>query len=179
MQIRRVVVANNSAGKSVVSLEGPSPKAKALQHTPGFVVTPLWFTKAPLQSAPVGADGTITSDTLLPGAGESSFMVVTFPPDSVFMSPHFNPALSGAEFAESAPGIAQAMEPENPGMHKTATVDYCVVLDGEVMMELDDGKTVHLRQHDTVVQNGGRHAWRNPSDKPATLAFILMGAAKP
>ena len=178
MNVRRVVIANNSEGKSVVSLDGPSPKSRALQHTPGFIATPLWFTTGPTQVAPVGQDRIASAETLLPGAGGSSFMVVTFPPDSVFMSPEFNPALSGAEFVEAVPGIAHAMEPENPGMHTTATVDYCIVLEGEAVLELDDGKVVHLKTHDTVIQNGGRHAWRNPSDKPVTMAFILIGATK-
>ena len=61
-------------------------------------------------------------------------------------------------------------------MHTTPTVDYGVVLDGEVWLELDDGKTVHLKEHDVVVQNGTRHAWRNKGTKPATMAFVLIGA---
>ena len=51
-----------------------------------------------------------------------------------------------------------------PGMHTTATIDFEVVLDGEIWLELDDGVEVHLRAGDTVVQNGTRHAWRNHGD---------------
>jgi hypothetical protein len=68
------------------------------------------------------------------------------------------------------------MEPENPGMHTTPTIDYGFVLNVEIWLELDDGKTVHLKEHDVVVQNGARHAWRNKSDKPVTMAFVLIGA---
>ena len=53
------------------------------------------------------------------------------------------------------------MEPDAPGMHTTATIDFEVVLEGEVWLELDDGEEVHLRVGDCVVQNGTRHAWRN------------------
>ena len=69
--------------------------------------------------------------------------------------------------------LAAAMEPDNPGVHQTATVDYGVVLDGEVHLELDDGVKIRLTAGDTIVQLGSRHAWRNPTDRPATVAFVL------
>ena len=63
-------------------------------------------------------------------------------------------------------------------MHKTDSVDYGILLDGEIWLELDDGKEVHLKRHDTVIQNGTRHAWRNRSDKPTTIALVLIGAGR-
>jgi hypothetical protein len=45
-----------------------------------------------------------------------------------------------------------------------------------VWLELDDGKQIHLHRHDVVVQNGTRHAWRNKSEKPVKMAFVLIGA---
>jgi quercetin dioxygenase-like cupin family protein len=64
-------------------------------------------------------------------------------------------------------------------MHTTDSVDYVVVLDGQVWLELDDGKLTHLRAGDTVVQNGTRHAWRNLADEPVTLAVVQVGANRP
>jgi hypothetical protein len=126
---------------------------------------------------PVGNDPmSVPGSSLLPGPGGSTFMIVTFPPDSVMASPDFDPAKAGPEHLAAAPAIAETFETENPGMHTTPTVDYAIVLDGEVWLELDDGKTIHLKQHDTVVQQGARHGWRNKSDTPATLAFVLLGA---
>ena len=61
-------------------------------------------------------------------------------------------------------------------MHKTNTVDYAVVYEGEIWLELDDGKAVHLERGDVVVQNGTRHAWRNKGTKPVTMMFFLNGA---
>jgi quercetin dioxygenase-like cupin family protein len=81
-----------------------------------------------------------------------------------------------AEFEAALPGLAGHMEPDAPGMHTTATIDFEVVLDGEVWLELDDGVEVHLRPGDTVVQNGTRHAWRNHGDEPARLAVFIVGA---
>jgi uncharacterized cupin superfamily protein len=83
-----------------------------------------------------------------------------------------------AEFEATLPGLASYMEPDAPGMHTTDTIDFEVVLDGEVWLELDDGVEVHLRAGDTVVQNGTRHAWRNRSDRPARMAFVLIGAQR-
>ena len=65
-----------------------------------------------------------------PGPGGSTFLVVTFPPDSVMMSPEFDPALAGPEHVAAAPGIAETFEMDNPGMHTTPTVDYACVIDG-------------------------------------------------
>jgi quercetin dioxygenase-like cupin family protein len=61
-------------------------------------------------------------------------------------------------------------------MHTTDTVDYGIVLEGEVWLELDDGKQIHLQAHDVVVQNGTRHAWRNKTQTPVKMAFVLIGA---
>jgi quercetin dioxygenase-like cupin family protein len=61
-------------------------------------------------------------------------------------------------------------------MHKTNTVDYAVVYEGEIWLELDDTKTVHLKKVDVVVQNGTRHAWRNKGTAPVTMLFFLNGA---
>ena len=63
-------------------------------------------------------------------------------------------------------------------MHTTPTVDYGIVLEGEIWLELDNGQLWKLKKHDIIVQNGTRHAWRNPSSSPATLAFVLIGAGE-
>ena len=65
---------------------------------------------------------------------------------------------------------------EPDGMHTTPTVDYAIVLDGEIWLELDEGRSTLLRRHDVVIQNGTRHAWRNKSERAATVAFVLIGA---
>jgi quercetin dioxygenase-like cupin family protein len=67
---------------------------------------------------------------------------------------------------------------DDPGMHTTDSVDYDVVLEGEITLELDDGKEVQLKKHDVVVQNGNRHAWRNKSSAPAVMLFVLIGAKR-
>jgi quercetin dioxygenase-like cupin family protein len=81
-----------------------------------------------------------------------------------------------AEIEEKWPGMADHMEPDNPGMHTTDTIDYEYVISGEVWLELDDGEEVHLKAGDTVVQNGTRHAWRNKSNEPCRMVVCLIGA---
>jgi quercetin dioxygenase-like cupin family protein len=58
-------------------------------------------------------------------------------------------------------------------MHKTNTVDYAIVYEGEIWLELDDVKIVHLKRGDAVVQNGTRHEWRNNGTTPATMSSFL------
>jgi mannose-6-phosphate isomerase-like protein (cupin superfamily) len=176
MTFRRVVTAKNSAGKSVVVSDGVSPREMALKHTPGFVAAPIW-TVASVPTLPHdGKDPMASNGTLLQPAGGSTFIVVTFPPDAVMMSPDFRPDLAGPEHLVAAPGIAETFEMENPGMHTTPTVDYGIVLSGNVTLELDDGATVNLSAGDTFVQHGARHAWRNPNSEPTTVAFVMVGA---
>lgn len=176
MPIRRVVAARDAAGRSVVVSDGPAPREAVLQHTPGFVVAPIWLEAATPTLPGTGDDVLPLGGTLLPGPGGAVFMVVTFPPDSVMARPEFRPDLSGAEFAAATPGIAECFEVDDPGMHTTPTVDYAIVLSGNLSLRLDDGVLVPLGAGDTVVQHGTRHGWSNPTDQPATVAFVLTGA---
>jgi len=70
------------------------------------------------------------------------------------------------------------MEPDNPGMHTTDTVDFDYIISGEVWLELDDGQQVHLQAGDCVIQNGARHAWRNKSSEPCVVAVAIVGARR-
>ena len=105
-------------------------------------------------------------------------MIITFPPDSVMMDPSFNPAEAGAEYMRVLPGLAECFEMNNPGMHTTDSVDYGILLSGRLQIELDDGVTIELAPDDVVVQNGTRHAWRNRSEEPATMLFVLVGVKR-
>lgn len=173
MTIRRVVTGRDSCGKSVVALDGPPPWSKDFEHTPGFASSFVWSTTAEVRPDPT--DPTTEATSIVPGPGGSAFLLVTFPPDAVMADPHFDPEAAGREHAEESPGLVEYFEPNAPGMHTTPTVDYGIVLDGEIWLELDDGETVHLKKHDVIVQNGTRHAWRNRSSCPTKMAFVLLG----
>ena len=179
MQVRRVVTGLDPEGRAVVVSDGPPPRSHDLKHDPGMSTAMLWAT-APAEPLPDGgADPTVNVLCQVPLPGGTCFLIVRFPPDSVYAEPGFDAAAADAEQRIVSPGIAELFEPDNPGMHTTDSVDYVVVLAGEVCLELDDGQLSRLRAGDTVVQNGTRHAWRNLSGEPVTLAVVQVGAGRP
>jgi mannose-6-phosphate isomerase-like protein (cupin superfamily) len=179
MKVRRVVVSNGADGKGAVQSDGFAPRAVQYKSVPGFASALLWSTPgAPAVGASVPAVDATPEVKFVPGPGETRLMFVTFPPDAVMMRADFDPAAFGAEFAQNAPGLAERFEMDSPGMHTTDSIDYDVVLEGEIVLELDGGKEVLLKAHDVCVQHGTRHAWRNRSDKPATMLFVLVGASR-
>ena len=178
MSIRRIITGHSSAGKSVFVGDAQAPRTTAFKHVPGFVTSLLWETP-PQASVPASqGDPAVSAKSWVPQAGGTNLMFVTFPPDAVMMSPSFDPAAAGGEYVQTIPGLAEKFEMESPGMHTTDSVDYAVLLDGEIHLELDDGATKKLAPRDVVIQNGTRHAWRNKSEKPATMLFVLVGAKR-
>jgi quercetin dioxygenase-like cupin family protein len=174
--IRRVVAGNDAGGKSVFLSDGVVPHSHAFKFMPGQAQTRVWFTAGPPTTTPPPKEPTSDTGPVVPGHGGASFVIVHYAPDSAVTEPGFDPERANAEFVTYAPDITAAMDPDDPGMHRTHSVDYGVVLDGEIWLELDDGAQARLTRGDTIVQLGGRHAWRNKTDRPATVAFVLTGA---
>jgi mannose-6-phosphate isomerase-like protein (cupin superfamily) len=170
----RRVVTGNANGKSVVRSDEPL-LAYQFQTIPGYEHTLVWVNPTiPDLSNEQRFDR--YPESVVPGPGGTSLRFVTFPPGSVFADPSFDAEGSQAEALIRLRGLADHFEKEDPAMHKTNTVDYAVVYDGEMWLELDDGETLHLNRGDVVVQNGTRHAWRNKGNKPVTMLFFLNGA---
>jgi hypothetical protein len=178
MQVRRVVTGIDAEGRSGIVADGAAPRAVQYESLAGFASALLWSTPAGATVGPGLPKDDSPSVSFVPAVGETRLMMVTFPPDSTMERAAFDAAAFGAEFARQAPGLAETFEPEHPGMHTTDSIDYDVVLDGEIVLELDGGREVTLRRHEVAIQNGTRHAWRNRSDKPATLLFVLTGARR-
>jgi len=176
MDVRRVVTGRSEAGKSVFVSDGGPPVASKFQHVPGMAVTLAWETPLDTRLPSAGKDPTPASTSRVPAPGGTTLLYVTFPPDSVRMTKDFDRAAAAAESLRLLPGLAETFEPSAPGMHTTDTVDYGVLLEGELTLDLDDGVARDLKVHDVVVQNGTRHAWRNKSSGPATMLFVLIGA---
>ena len=82
------------------------------------------------------------------------------------------------DFSRDLMGDRLTFDRSTPGMHTTDTIDYGIVVRGEMTLELDDGKMVHLRQGDCIVQNGTRHRWRNPLPEPCLMAFVSVGGKR-
>jgi hypothetical protein len=176
VSVRRVVTGRDTDGKSVfVRDEQVEPLQLALM--PGLEFVRLWGDdETPL----VPADGTQPSArTFFPPAGGYRFAFVTILPEGSGPLPaDLDIQQAIAEVNKAVPGMMDHMEPDNPGMHTTDTVDLDLVLAGEIDLELDDGAEVHLRHGDCVIQNGTRHAWHNRTSAPSTMLSILIGARR-
>jgi mannose-6-phosphate isomerase-like protein (cupin superfamily) len=170
----RRVVTGNLNEKAVVQSDETLPVYN-FKTVPGYEHTLVWVNPAiPDLSKQQMFDR--YPESVVPGPGGTSLHFVTFPPGSVFADPSFDAKAAQEEALVRLPGLADHFEEEDPAMHKTNTVDYSIVYDGEIWMELDDSETVHLQRGDVVVQNGTRHAWRNKGSKPVTMLFFLNGA---
>jgi len=170
----RRIVTENVNGKSSVQSDESMP-AYEFSTVPGYQHTLIWVNpRTPDLNKQQRFDS--YPDSVVPGPGGTSLHFVTFPPASVFVDPSFDGEAARSEALVRLKGLADHFEKEDPAMHKTNTVDYSLVYDGEIWLELDDGETLHLKRGDVVVQNGTRHAWRNKGTMPVTMLFFLNGA---
>jgi mannose-6-phosphate isomerase-like protein (cupin superfamily) len=175
MNVRRVVTGQDSNGKSVfVSDSEVEPIDVSL--LPGTAFHRLWGS----DGAPaLPTDGTQPSiPRYFPPTAGYRFGFFTLGPDATTLPPDLDIGKALEDLETNLPGLGDAMEPENPGMHTTDTVDIDVVISGEVDLELDDGAEVHLRPGDCVIQNGTRHAWRNRTNEPVVIFVALLGAER-
>lgn len=168
MTTRRIVTAIDEHGKSYFKHDGPTPGRVDLGL---FIDDEIWIDDparpdAGAEHDPAAADGF----QLEPPAGGSCIRIFTFLPDT---GAAYDPEALAASASKFETG--DAMEDDNPGMHTTATIDYGIVLSGNISLELDSG-TVDLEPGDVVVQRATRHAWRNRSDQPCKMAFILIAS---
>jgi mannose-6-phosphate isomerase-like protein (cupin superfamily) len=175
MPNRHVVVTKD--GRSTIRANIDT-KTYDFEHTPGFAVSTIWETKPRATPARPDEDPAETLTSFHPAPGGTVFMTMTVPPDEVYFAPGFDPALAGAEAFANSPGIADRFEIDNPGFHTTDTVDYIIVLDGEIVLKVDDGETV-LKTGDIAIQNATHHAWGNRSGRTATIAVVLVGTHLP
>jgi hypothetical protein len=173
MGVRRVVTGHDEKGKAVfASDEEVDPVTTDLM--PGAAFHQLWNGDEP-PTFPDDGSRPPTS-TYFPAVGGFRFGWFTLPPAGTQPSGDLDIGTALNQLEADLPGLLAYNELDNPGMHTTDTVDFEVVLLGEVVLELDDGAEKVLRPFDTVVQNGTRHRWHNRGTEPAVLAVILLGA---
>ena len=174
MRIRRVTTGHNAQGKAIVASD-TDVEGTTLTPLPGAEFHRLWGADVPPRFPDDGSQP--AGPSYFPPLGGFRFMMFTVAPHSTSRRAAVDPQALGAEMETKLPGLLPYMEPRNPGMHTTDTIDFEVVLEGTVVLELDDGAEVTLQPGDTVVQNGTRHRWRNPGDTPARLALFICGAS--
>jgi mannose-6-phosphate isomerase-like protein (cupin superfamily) len=168
--VRRIVVVDENDRSKCIA-DGPSPDVRTDPARPGFTSTRIWATdRTPMRLKGL-RESLDTPHTLEPPAGGSVCRVVTFPPDDVYKGKVGAKEVQAYFAAMGSPG-ASTYSPKapHPYMQKTRTLDFCLVLDGEITLVLDT-EEVQLKAGDTVVQRGTNHAWSNRSGKPCTIAF--------
>jgi mannose-6-phosphate isomerase-like protein (cupin superfamily) len=171
--VRRVVTGHSPEGKAVfVSDEKVVAASMGTSSSGGF--HQLWGGDDP---PTFPGDGSLPAQaTFFPPVGGYRFLVVTMAPAGARRPPEADPEGVRAEMERRFPGLASHMEPDNPGMHTTDTIDFEYLLSGELVLELDDGAEVVLHPGDTVVQNGTRHRWHNRTSEPAVYVAFMVGA---
>ncbi|HEX9193314.1 MAG TPA: cupin domain-containing protein [Burkholderiales bacterium] len=171
---RRVVTGHDRAGKAVVLVDGAAPNVRLRQAT-GLVSTLLWVTDESPADISGSADRADRDIGVAPPPSGSVFRVVDFPP-----SADFGPVDSEAMLREM--GIerhaAGAGSVGHASMHRTKSIDYAMVISGEIDMLLDDSE-VHLKAGDVLVQQGTHHAWVNRGKEACRIAFVLIDANEP
>lgn len=175
MTVRQIVTGHNQSGESIF-ISDKTNQAVELQAIPDFKTYELWKTDGP-RTLPVNPNQAQARD-YFPKQDGSVFRMISFPPQKEGQTDIDAPEQAIDEISQTLPGLLEHMELDAPGMHTTDSVDYGIVLKGEIILELDNGIEKKLSVGDCVVQNGTRHAWHNRSNEPTLMAFILLGATR-
>ncbi len=172
--IRRIVTGHDVDGKSIIASDAPSPHVLVV-GAGGPGCTDLWKTFGTPADNSGREDPCGQPITLAPPKNGSVFRVVEFPPDKDYLD-RWKPEDAFATMGESgAKAIDRSSGAKHAGMHKTQSVDYAFVLDGEIWAVMDKGEVL-MRAGDMLVQRGTNHAWSNRSDRPALVGFVLIDA---
>jgi mannose-6-phosphate isomerase-like protein (cupin superfamily) len=171
MPTRRVVTGHDASGRAVVLIDGNAPNAKVRKAT-GLTSTLLWVTEESPADNAGGVDSADREIGVAPPLRGSIFRVVDFP------SAAEAGAVDNAAMLKEMGLAGGHTDPRNAAMHRTRSIDYAVVISGEIDMLLDDSE-VHLGAGDVLVQRGTNHAWVNRGKENCRIAFVLIGADEP
>lgn len=173
-KVRRVVTGLGPNGRSQVIFDGvPSAKLSASQS--GTIAYSLWQTQGPQASNEGVNDAAAQPFDLALGVAATKFLTTWFPPvpNALQLS-----AEERARLAREASSVPEAYRTasDHPGMHTTDTVDYIVIVQGELTLVLEQGECT-LRAGDVIIDRGVAHAWENRGVEPAVLVAALVDAA--
>lgn len=169
--IRRIVTGHNAQGRSIVSFEGDAPNFMDSAAWPGARVTELWVT----EETPVDNTGDVDRGARPirhdPTPGGTIFRVVEIPPEA---QSSIDTAAAFSELGSQRVPTAEDSA-RHASMHATDSVDYLVVISGELWMLMEEGEVL-LRPGDCIVQRGSKHAWSNRGEVPCVMAAVLVDA---
>ncbi|MDX2481101.1 MAG: cupin domain-containing protein [Desulfuromusa sp.] len=173
-KIRRVVTGHDESGKATVIMDSDADCVLQRPNRPGVTLTNLWQNDRTPAAMELHEDPVKGPLVLHPPKNGSVFRIVQFDPED----PEVLAKLDGASaFAEMGAAANIVEGARHPFMHRTDSLDYAVVLTGEIVMLMDEEEYL-LKAGDTVVQQGTNHAWSNRGTEPCQIAFILVDAVK-
>jgi len=173
---RRIVTGHDADGKSVVLEDAPPPRVARIGGELGPIFYEVWNTReTPARIDRASGEPHEDGIVLAPPANGTRIRVLDIPPEDGRLE-NLSAEEARAHFAEV--GAADASTHQDTGsrhafMHRTETIDYGIVLEGEITLILDEGETV-ARAGDIVIQRGTNHGWANRSGKNCRIAFILI-----
>jgi mannose-6-phosphate isomerase-like protein (cupin superfamily) len=171
-EFRRVVTGHDANGKAIVVDDSTASQYLERPNRPGVRLTNFWIERgSPAEYD--GPDETCTGDFVLhpPHLG-STFRCVEFLPED----PEVMKTLDGkTAFGEMGAGANIVENARHPFMHRTDSLDYAIVLSGEIWMMLDEEEDdLLLKAGDVLIQRGNNHAWSNRGTEPCVIAFVLV-----
>lgn len=173
--VRRVVTTVDAADKAVVLFDSANPN-RTLRPARGNVMNLIWATGgAPADISGPNDRGAVDIGTQPPPGG-TAFRIIDYPPTTPEQEARLDTGQRQREIGHDAP--KRGLPPRHPFMHRTRSLDYAIVLSGEIDMLLDDAE-VHLKAGDVVVQQGTNHAWINRGREVCRIAFVLVDAHEP
>lgn len=172
--ITRVVTGHDNAGRSFVAHVGPLPTVVELDAIPGTLFHEVWATSGAPVLVENGADPTIGPLVLPPPTRGTRFRFVDIPPDTEEFLAHGASKMGAAfsEIGDEAASTVTELSP-HPLMHRTQSIDYGVVIEGEMTLVLDKGEAL-LKPGSVVIQRGTNHAWANRSGRMCRMLFVLI-----
>jgi naringenin degradation protein FdeH len=174
-QIRRVVTGHDENGRAVVISDDPAPSVHVNKLDPDWFSVDVWRThEMPATIVAKAPEPTEGPRRQMPTRNGTVLRINSFPPESEAVQ-KMTPAdsLRAFEALGNPKAATYGKGGRHPMMHRTESIDYALILSGEITMLLDDGEVL-LKAGDVVVQCGTNHAWSNRSNAPCTVAFILI-----
>jgi len=174
--IRRVVTGCDAQGKAVVGIDAAAGNVKVRKASGGLISTLLWVTDETPADISGRTDRADREIGVGPPARGSAFRIVDFPPTKDSESMDNDAVIREMGISHSVAKDGQSTR--HPLMHRTRSIDYVIVMSGEIDMLLDDSE-VHLGAGDVMVQQGTNHAWVNRGSETCRIAFVLIDAEEP
>jgi mannose-6-phosphate isomerase-like protein (cupin superfamily) len=176
--VRRVVTGHDETGKAIVLSDGAPPNVTRPPHQPGLAFHELWHTdRSPAPITATEPEPTDRYTETAPPPNGTIIRIVDIPPEGQD-GPGFDKETARALF--ETVGLGENAEHTIPGrhplMHRTESIDYGIVLEGQIVLLLDEEEVV-LERGDLVVQRGTIHAWTNRTDTIARMLFVLTDGA--